>query len=63
MGSANSRASAFRCSVTDVPRAAWLTVSTLNSPSAPDSQRTPASAGAPALRERTSTRSATMKAE
>src|SRR5256885_8529183 len=50
MGSANSRASALRCSVTAVPRAGCVRVSTVNCPSAPDSQRTPASGGAPALR-------------
>ena len=46
-----------------VPRSARSTVSTVNSPSAADSQRTPSLAGSPARRVSTSTRSATMKAE
>ena len=46
-----------------VPRSVRSTVSTVNSPSALDSQRTPSPAARPARRVNTSTRSATMKAE
>ena len=52
-----------RCKVMVVPRCSWWMVSILNSPVPSDSQRTPYSAGAPARRVSTTTRSATTKDE
>ena len=61
--SRNSLASPFKCRVTSVPRETLSTASSVNSPSPVDSQRTASSAGTPARRVTSVTRSATMNAE